>query len=141
MTGGRLPLTRVVPSGYNLIVINGPGGSDHRFDINYKRGTNYMPGAYKNLRFTAKGHISRRIDRLVVKARDNEEWKVEYMTLEMRDRENIEKGREEGIIEGREELRSEAVIEAIRAGLDEDLILRIFKITDEKYEEYRKHAE
>lgn len=37
----------------------------------------------------------------VQKAKDHEEWRVEYMTLLMRDQEMIKKGREEGRVEGR----------------------------------------
>lgn len=37
----------------------------------------------------------RRLDEAVVKAKKNEEWRHEYMTLLMRDKENVEKGRAE----------------------------------------------
>lgn len=37
------------------------------------------------------------IDTEVEKARKHEEWKVEYMTLYLRDMENRDEGREEGI--------------------------------------------
>ena len=40
-------------------------------------------------------------DNTVIKAKNNEEWRREYMTLLMRDRENLEKGRAEGRAEGR----------------------------------------
>ena len=40
----------------------------------------------------------KRLDRAVEEARKNREWRHEYMTLLMRDQENVEKGREEGIL-------------------------------------------
>lgn len=42
----------------------------------------------------------KRLDEAVEKAKKNEEWRREYMTLLMRDRENIEKGIEQGIEQG-----------------------------------------
>ena len=84
--------------------------------------------------------MTKKIEEKVIRSRDNEKWKVEYMTLEMRDQEKREEGRQEGLAEGREEVRSEGVIKSIKAGLDKDMILHIFDITEEKYEEYFKLA-
>ena len=42
----------------------------------------------------------RKVDAAVCRARKNEEWRREFMTLLMRDQENIEKGRAEGRAEG-----------------------------------------
>ena len=39
-----------------------------------------------------------KLEEAVKKARLNKEWRIEYMTLLMRDRENIEKGMEIGVI-------------------------------------------
>ena len=39
----------------------------------------------------------------VALAKQNKEWRREYMTLLMRDQENIDKGREQGLKEGREQ--------------------------------------
>ncbi len=39
----------------------------------------------------------------VALAKQNKEWRREYMTLLMRDQENIGKGREQGLKEGREQ--------------------------------------
>ena len=39
----------------------------------------------------------------VILAKHNKEWRREYMTLLMRDQENIDKGREQGLKEGREQ--------------------------------------
>ena len=41
-----------------------------------------------------------KLEKAVKKARKNRKWRHEYMTLLMRDQENIEKGREEGRNEG-----------------------------------------
>lgn len=43
------------------------------------------------------------LEERIAKVKLSEEWKVEYMTLLMRDKENIEKGRQEGRVEGRRE--------------------------------------
>ncbi|MDO4329979.1 MAG: Rpn family recombination-promoting nuclease/putative transposase [Lachnospiraceae bacterium] len=43
-----------------------------------------------------KGDFAKRIEKEVKRVRENKEWRREYMTLLMRDRENLEKGRKEG---------------------------------------------
>ena len=57
--------------------------------------------------------LSRKIEGEVEKARQHEEWRVEYMTLYMRDQEKIEEGikigREEGREEGREAERTKMI--------------------------------
>lgn len=60
--------------------------------------------------------FTRKIDKEVKKARECEEWKVEYMTLLMRDQENMEKGMERGRIEGRKEGRREGRREGRKEG-------------------------
>lgn len=54
-----------------------------------------------------------RVDDEVKKAREHEEWRLEYMTLLMRDNEMREKGRQEGRQEGEERyaLLSEKLLE------------------------------
>ena len=54
----------------------------------------YVAGRKSNNPFVMK------VDEAVEKARKSEEWRREYMTLLMRDQENIEKGRAEGRTEG-----------------------------------------
>ena len=56
----------------------------------------YISGKKNNNRFVQK------LEAEVEKARNREEWRMEYMTLLMRDQEMINKGREEGREEGRE---------------------------------------
>ena len=60
-------------------------------------------------------------------AEKNREWRHEYMTLFMRDQENIEKGIEKGKAEGRIEGRAEGIIEAgFEFGLTEkDILARL----------------
>lgn len=58
--------------------------------------------AYLNGRLTNEGLVGR-LQAEVEKARQHEEWRAEYMTLLMRDQENIEKGRKEGLEAGRKE--------------------------------------
>ena len=57
----------------------------------------------------------KRLDEAVREARKNREWRHEYMTLLMRDQENIEKGMEKGMRKGMEkgkiEGRAEEIIE------------------------------
>jgi len=71
----------------------------------------------------------------VQRARENKEWRREYMTLLMRYQENREMGREEGRAEGREEGRAEGrAEERIRAIAD----LLSGGGTDEEAEKYLK---
>ena len=61
-----------------------------------------------------------RSEKAVEQARKNREWRHEYMTLLMRDQENMEKGMEKGKIEG----RAEEIIESgFEFGLSENDIL------------------
>ena len=50
------------------------------------------------------GRLVKGLDDAVKKVRNHEEWRLEYMTLQMRDQEMMKKGREEGREEGREYL-------------------------------------
>ena len=47
------------------------------------------------------------LDKEVERVKRNEEWRREYMTLQMRDQENLEKGMEIGLQKGRAEGRAE----------------------------------
>ena len=51
---------------------------------------NYVAG------ISCKDPFIQELEQAVMDARRNREWRHEYMTLQMRDQENIEKGREEG---------------------------------------------
>ena len=50
-----------------------------------------------------KSKLVRNLIGAVQKARNHEEWRLEYMTLLMRDQEMMQKGREEGRMEGRDQ--------------------------------------
>ena len=72
-----------------------------------------------------------RLEEAVEEARKNREWRHEYMTLLMRDQENIEKGIQKGKVEGRAEeiietgyeydLSEEAILERLQKKLDVSL--------------------
>ena len=65
----------------------------------------------------------RKLEEAVEEAKRNREWRHEYMTLLMRDQENMEKGMEKGKIEG----RAEEIIESgFEFGLSEkDILTRL----------------
>lgn len=80
----------------------------------------------------------RKLEEAVEEAKRNREWRHEYMTLLMRDQENIDKGMERGKIYG--------AISAYRElDLSDDMILRKleakFRLTEEEAKEYLKNAE
>lgn len=78
-------------------------------------------------------------------AKRNREWRHEYMTLLMRDRENLEKGielgREEGREEGREKERKETIEKMKRKGFTIDQIKFVYDITEEEIKKYTEDAE
>lgn len=68
-----------------------------------------------------KSDFTRRIEAEVTKARTHEEWKVEYMSLFLRDQEMREEGREKGITEARYTM----VMNMIKENLPIETICRI----------------
>ncbi|MBQ8822679.1 MAG: hypothetical protein IJZ82_08560 [Lachnospiraceae bacterium] len=70
----------------------------------------------------------RRLDEAVDKARNKEEWRMEYMTLQMRDREKFEHGLEQGIEQG----RIDAVQRLIRRECTKEFICDL-GYTEEEY--------
>ena len=83
----------------------------------------------------------RELDDAVKKAKTNREWRREYMTLLMRDQENLEKGRMEGRIEGRME-GEERMLALIQKLVDDKRYDDISRIKDDQnyrqklYKEY-----
>ena len=73
-----------------------------------KQMLDYFDGKEPSDEFTSQ------LEDAVIKARNNKEWRVEYMTLTLRDQDNILKGRAEGRAEGKIEGRIEGRIEAIK---------------------------
>ena len=81
------------------------------------------------------------LEEAVKNARKNREWRHEYMTLLMRDQENIEKGMEIGTARGMEIGKAEGIIETgIDFGLSEGELLKRLQdklnITFESAQEY-----
>ncbi len=58
----------------------------------------------------------KKLEEAVKQAKKNREWRHEYMTLLMRDQENIEKGREEGREEGKQQERERGIKLMIESG-------------------------
>ena len=77
----------------------------------------YVAGRRK----TETGYV-RKLEDAVREAKKNREWRHEYMTLLMRDLENLEKGREEGRKEGRKEGIKEGRKEGREEGIKEGKI-------------------
>ena len=72
---------------------------------------NYAAGCVSEDPFVKK------LDEAVKEAKRNREWRREYMTLLMRDQENIEKGRKEGRREGRKEGQVKELYHLVLDGL------------------------
>lgn len=73
--------------------------------------SNYAAGCVSEDPFVKK------LDEAVKEAKRNREWRREYMTLLMRDQENIEKGRKEGRREGRKEGQVKELYHLVLDGL------------------------
>ena len=65
---------------------------------------------------TGDSRLVNELEKAVQKAKKHEEWKVEYMTLLMRDQEMIQKGREEGRKEGRIDALKDTAIRMSKKG-------------------------
>ena len=78
----------------------------------------------------------KKLDDAVQKAKSNEEWRREYMILNMRDRENVEKG----IGLGRKQRDAEIVINMNRKGMSKSLIAELAGLSEEKVDEILKGA-
>ena len=77
----------------------------------------------------------KRLEEAVEQARKNREWRHEYMTLLMRDQENIEKGMEEGMKKGKS-VGEEMMLMLIQKLVDDSRFDDIAKIKDNK--DYRR---
>lgn len=73
--------------------------------------------------------LIKELDDALVKARSNEEWRHDFMTLELLKRECREEGREEGLEAGRAEKTRQVVINMLKNGIDEAVIANIAEIT------------
>lgn len=68
--------------------------------------------------------LVKKIEEQVVKAREHKEWRLEYMTLYMRDRQNRE--------EGHQEERRAVIESALRGGMTVDSIVKMFSYSVEE---------
>ena len=79
------------------------------------------------------------LDAAVKRAREKEDWKVEYMALSLKFQDAMEEGRAEGRVEGRAEMQQNIVIKLLSANQFSDKeICSIVDISEEKLEEYKK---
>ncbi len=79
------------------------------------------------------------LDAAVKRAREKEDWKVEYMALSLKFQDAMEEGRAEGRVEGRAEMQQNIVIKLLSANQFSDkAICSIVDISEEKLEEYKK---
>ena len=74
----------------------------------------------------------------VALAKQNKDWRREYMTLLMRDQENIEKGRQEGLKEGLKEGRQEGLKEGQQKGESLFAHLTHHLLKDKRYSDLEK---
>lgn len=79
------------------------------------------------------------LDAAVKRAREKEDWKVEYMALSLKFQDAMEEGRAVGRAEGRAEMQQNIVIKLLSANQFSDkAICSIVDISEEKLEEYKK---
>ena len=78
----------------------------------------------------------------VEEAKKNREWRHEYMTLLMRDQENIEKGMEKGIEKGIErgtlQERRKIIIKMLYQGFNDGQIMSVCETSEEEINECKK---
>ena len=79
-----------------------------------------------------------KLKKAVKEAKKNRNWRLEFMTLLMRDQENIEKGRMEGRMEGIEAI----ILDNLEEGISKERILiklqKLFALNQEEAEQYYK---
>ena len=80
------------------------------------------------------------LEEAVSEARKNREWRHEYMTLSIRDQDNIEKGMEKGLVQGREEGIRLMISALQELGISEAEIRKTvrekYRITEEEQKKY-----
>ena len=74
-----------------------------------------------------EGELSNALDHEVSKAKNKEEWRTEYMTLLMRDREKYNEGKAEGIAVG----KAEGIAVGKAEGLSEGKIMMLLSLVDD----------
>ena len=93
-----------------------------------------------------KSDLSRKIEAAVKSARAHNEWRAEYMTLEMHYQEKYEEGLEEGRVEGRVEGRAEGSVKTLIALVKKGKLTiseaaEEAEMTEKEFEELLKSAE
>ena len=81
----------------------------------------------------------KRLEEAVKEAKKNREWRHEYMTLLMRDQENIEKGIEKGIERGTLQERRKIIIKMIGQGFNDVQIMSVCETNEEEISLCRKN--
>lgn len=107
-------------------------GTENDVSDEMKAFLDYLKGQGSRTDFT------RQIEEEVNKARAHEEWRVEYMSLYLRDLDMREEGREEGIEQGREEKRRSVVINMLKENMSTELICRVVECDEAFVETVRK---
>lgn len=74
------------------------------------------------------------LDRALEDARNNREWRHEYMTLLMRDQENQEIGEKNGVVKERRRI----MIKMLRQGFNNEQIMTLCDISKEEIEKCKK---
>lgn len=80
----------------------------------------------------------KKLDDAVKMAKKNREWRHEYMTLLMRDQENMEKGIEKGIEKGTLQERRKIIIKMIGQGFNDVQIMSVCETSAEEISECRR---
>lgn len=110
------------------IILNTKGTLD---DVSpeMKKLLNYIDGEAPSDEFTEE------LEQAVKKVRDNEKWRLDYMTLQMNYQEKYEQGIEQGIEQGREQSNRQSALRMIKAGkLSNDEIALYSGLTTEQVE-------
>lgn len=97
-------------------------GTEEDVSEGAKRFLEYIDGRESDDNFV------QRLKKEIEKIKKNEEWRREYMTLLLRDQENLEKGREEG----REKGIRETAQKMLAKGIEEDIILDCTGLSEEE---------
>lgn len=84
----------------------------------------------------ADSDFTKKIEAEVTRARKKEDWRLEYMTLQMRDQENIEKGIQQGIEKG----KIEVAVKMMRKGSSDEEIMEMTDLSREQVLELRRES-
>ena len=94
-------------------------------------------GVDEHDRYAANSYVKKLKD-AVDRAKKNREWRHEYMTLLMRDQENIERGIEQGIEKGTLQERRKIIVKMIGQGFNDGQIMSVCETNEEEISLCRK---